>query len=317
MIGSTSYSSHRTRRSFRKFYFALFVVLAFIIWHSGKLRTADDDKVDLTAGDIPTRPHPEHIAPREDSPSPRMVDAYGRHIHPHPAPAEPQQGPTPDSKAYDSDGPSNGEKFEPATPHKDLPDNPKLRHEDSLEDHDIDGIETIKETTGDKVEHEAKLLHPDDDDATMSDSENPFFDKGQQVRLSGETEKNKATQDVDELLEVDHASKLKDGESTEDETDTEEPVEENSHIRHPIEALREMTPWSETYSFPTWDECESLKDKADALPDMLHVPFEQSVKDVALDGWEDEWIAKGRYTGPKLQEPKIDFVYNCKFLSRG
>ncbi|KAF2113972.1 hypothetical protein BDV96DRAFT_495036 [Lophiotrema nucula] len=71
-----------------------------------------------------------------------------------------------------------------------------------------------------------------------------------------------------------------------------------------------MTPWSEDYKFPTFDDCESSREKADVLPDMLVVPFEQSVKDVTLEGWEDDWIAKAKYTGSKLEEPKIDFVYN-------
>lgn len=82
-------------------------------------------------------------------------------------------------------------------------------------------------------------------------------------------------------------------------------------VQQPIEALEEMTPWSANYSFPTSDQCEQVKDRADTLPDMLLIPFEQSVKDVVLQGWEDNWIAKAEYTGPKLQEPKIDFVYNC------
>ncbi|KAF2729814.1 hypothetical protein EJ04DRAFT_446479 [Polyplosphaeria fusca] len=71
-----------------------------------------------------------------------------------------------------------------------------------------------------------------------------------------------------------------------------------------------MTPWSENYKFPTWDDCEAVKDKADILPDMIHVPFEEAVQDVILEGWEDDWVAKALYTGPRLEEPKIDFVYN-------
>ncbi|KAF2123950.1 hypothetical protein P153DRAFT_351535 [Dothidotthia symphoricarpi CBS 119687] len=71
-----------------------------------------------------------------------------------------------------------------------------------------------------------------------------------------------------------------------------------------------MTAWSEHYVFPTEDGCEATKQKAGALPDLLIFPFEDSIKDVILEGWEDDWISKARYTGPKLQEPKIDFVYN-------
>jgi hypothetical protein len=68
------------------------------------------------------------------------------------------------------------------------------------------------------------------------------------------------------------------------------------------------------YRFPSQDECQSLKDKADTLSDMLVVTFEDAIQDMVLEGWEDDWISKARYTGPKLNEPKIDFVYNCMYI---
>ncbi|KAG9377616.1 hypothetical protein A1F94_012019 [Pyrenophora tritici-repentis] len=43
---------------------------------------------------------------------------------------------------------------------------------------------------------------------------------------------------------------------------------------------------------------------------MIVVSIEESVQDVVLEGWEDTWVAKARYQGPHLPEPKIDFVYN-------
>jgi hypothetical protein len=86
------------------------------------------------------------------------------------------------------------------------------------------------------------------------------------------------------------------------------------NVRAPIEVIREMTPWSAKYRFPAPSECEMVKEKADALPDMVVVPFEDAVSDTVLDGWEDVWVSKARYTGPKLKEPKIDFVYNCEWM---
>lgn len=56
----------------------------------------------------------------------------------------------------------------------------------------------------------------------------------------------------------------------------------------------------------------SLEEKAQLLPEIVHIPFEDAVKDVTLDGWEDEWVAKARFDSKKwgkLKEPKIDFVY--------
>ncbi|KAI0148363.1 hypothetical protein GGR57DRAFT_238634 [Xylariaceae sp. FL1272] len=49
------------------------------------------------------------------------------------------------------------------------------------------------------------------------------------------------------------------------------------------------------------------------LPDVIRISFEDAVKDVVLEGWEDEWFTSGHYNktefGP-LAEPSIDFVYN-------
>ena len=71
---------------------------------------------------------------------------------------------------------------------------------------------------------------------------------------------------------------------------------------------------SSSYHFPTQDECDNTKEKADTLPDMLVIPFEDAVQDINLEGWEDDWVSKARYTGPKLIEPKLDFVYNCMYV---
>ena len=56
----------------------------------------------------------------------------------------------------------------------------------------------------------------------------------------------------------------------------------------------------------------SLEEKADLLPEIMHIPFEDTVRNVTLDGWEDEWVANAVFDSKKwgkLEEPKIDFVY--------
>ncbi|KAL2437062.1 hypothetical protein ABEF94_016065 [Exophiala dermatitidis] len=56
----------------------------------------------------------------------------------------------------------------------------------------------------------------------------------------------------------------------------------------------------------------SLEEKADNLPEIVHIPFEDAVKDEVLQGWEDDWVAHASYDAKKwgrLAEPKIDFVY--------
>ncbi|KAF2202346.1 hypothetical protein GQ43DRAFT_369365 [Delitschia confertaspora ATCC 74209] len=100
--------------------------------------------------------------------------------------------------------------------------------------------------------------------------------------------------------------------STEDENENQNPEDPVAGQKQPLKSdpLTAADLSEEKYEFPTFDECESVKDKADTMPDILHVPFEDAVKNVKLQGWEDEWISKAKYIGPKLEEPRIDFVYN-------
>lgn len=59
----------------------------------------------------------------------------------------------------------------------------------------------------------------------------------------------------------------------------------------------------------------SLEEKADSLPEIIHIPFEDAVAGSTLQGWEDQWISHASYDAKawgKLEEPKIDFVYLCK-----
>lgn len=48
----------------------------------------------------------------------------------------------------------------------------------------------------------------------------------------------------------------------------------NINPDYPIETLERMYTWSENYNFPTWEECTAVKERADNLPDLLHIPFE-------------------------------------------
>lgn len=63
------------------------------------------------------------------------------------------------------------------------------------------------------------------------------------------------------------------------------------------------------------DNTQPVKEHVRKLPDVLRIPFEQAVRDVTLNGWEDEWLSTATFDSSKhgsLEEPKIDFVYNCK-----
>jgi hypothetical protein len=70
--------------------------------------------------------------------------------------------------------------------------------------------------------------------------------------------------------------------------------------------------------FPPYTEYAQLDDQAEALPDIIHIPFEDSVKDVVLEGWEDLWFSDAELNTKKwgkLNETKIDFVYTCKITA--
>jgi hypothetical protein len=71
------------------------------------------------------------------------------------------------------------------------------------------------------------------------------------------------------------------------------------------------------YEFPDTSNFERLNRLADELPDFVHIPLHMAVGDEVLEGWEEDWFAHAEYDPTKhgrIREPKIDFVYTCKFL---
>ena len=302
MIGR-NYPAYRPRRSFRKYYYGLFVLSVIFLWHVGAPSWGSPADEQRAATPLAARTSPDDLDDITE-PSPLV---HGGHVPIRPVPVEE------DLASYYTPPPPNTNNQGPKTPRSadSAARSPKLAGGDEAEQHDGDTIEVIGEhRDDDKVQHAAELTHPDDDDGAMTDSEKPGFERDGQVPINGKTKSHAL---VDELLNADHPSKdvpAKDVESdTEDSATAAGPTLKE---QRPIEPLKEQTPWSENYDFPLWDECQSVKEKADALPDLLHVPFEVSARDVILEGWEDEWVSKARYTGPQLQEPKIDFVYNCE-----
>ena len=299
MLGH-SYQPYRQRRSFKKYYYGLFAVLTIVLYRSGAFSSAQHEIIEDLAQQVSQRGSEAIEQDSNAQPnSPRNVKAYGHHIHLPPKEIE-------ELSNYEPASPQASPILEiPAAQQQDTPRNPGNQHvEDSADEHDVDDIDTFRGHSEEKVEDSVKLTHPDD--GAETDGDHSDFGAGEQVRL-GQSEK------VDDLLKADHPSKEVHAEANDMDTDNDEPAEtSNDAMQFPIRTLDEMTPFSETYQFPSWDECQTVKEKADELPDMIHMPFEQAVADVVLEGWEDEWISKARYSGPKLEEPKIDFVYNCK-----
>ena len=95
----------------------------------------------------------------------------------------------------------------------------------------------------------------------------------------------------------------------------------NFHNRDGIGRLsRSQRIENEEYTFQTAgeepsDRSATVEEQIKQLPDVVRIPFEQAVSDVALEGWEDEWFSSATFDRERygdLHEPKIDFVYNCK-----
>lgn len=194
---------------------------------------------------------------------------------------------------------------------------PKVSHEEESEAHDTESIDTIKESKGDTVDAAAELVQASDDD-----SGNASDDEGAAVAgIAQEKDARQRQHVVDDLVKNIMSNKKDEAETEDDGTDEEgtdipETAEAVEKAKQPLtsDPLSAADLDQEKYEFPSWEECESVKDTADTMPDILHVPFEDAVKDETLQGWEDEWVASARFRGGKLKEPKIDFVYNCTFM---
>jgi hypothetical protein len=295
----------RSRRSVRKYIWALAIVFVFCLWQSSTVTRRKDADPDALSNPLTSKTSPDIIEAIIEKESPIAAGHVGvRHVHPKPAPliaadvSHLTSSHQPDKKALNT---PNHNVASPAG------GDSALTAEDDMDGQDLDDIERIEEHRDDDgVEHAAKLTHPDDDDAASADS-GATSNEDSQGRPGSTKEKSANLYDLSKNQHVLKEDKSGDAKSS--------VMSQNSKGKQaPIQPLEEQTPWSQHYDFPSWDECQELKEKAEALPDLLHVPFEVSVKDVVLEGWEDEWIAKARYSGPKLEEPKIDFVYTCEFI---
>lgn len=57
---------------------------------------------------------------------------------------------------------------------------------------------------------------------------------------------------------------------------------------------------------------QGVKQLMNQLPDVVRIPFEDAVKDINIEGWEDDWFSSATYDFDRsMDEPKLDFVYNC------
>ncbi|KAJ1337351.1 3-O-alpha-D-mannopyranosyl-alpha-D-mannopyranose xylosylphosphotransferase [Microdochium nivale] len=75
---------------------------------------------------------------------------------------------------------------------------------------------------------------------------------------------------------------------------------------------KSWNPDGSLYEFPPHEGWMELDARAETMPDLVHVPFEDAVAGETLDGWEDEWFGNATYsnaTWGTLPEPRVDFIY--------
>ena len=283
MIGHNNHSSYRPRGSNRRYFWILFVLFVLFLWQFGAFtpkRAADSEAASEPFAQKSSQGTNVEDVIGEKSP----LELETNVPNPKLESAEVVDlespyaisSPIPSIETQDTLAHHAGLTADAKSASK-----AKLNFEEDAEEKDVDEIEQIGNHHEDEIlEHASKLTHPDDDDGDMSETELKASRKDSQVRLPG-------TEDISMDAEGEEST---------------------------IGISNDQTAWSKDYTFPSWDACEEIQEKADGLPDLLHVPFEVTVRDVVLEGWEDEWIAKAQYSGPKLEEPKIDFVYNCKYI---
>jgi hypothetical protein len=305
MIGRSN-NLHRPRRSVRKYVWALAIIFVFCLWQSGTVSRRRATDPEATLSPLTSKTSPDYIEAIIKHESPIAAGHVGsRHVHHKPAPVVAADiGHLPSSHQPDARAVNNAKSVNKANRNVGAAagGDSALNIGDDMEGHEVDDIERLGgQRHDDGVAHAAKLTHPDDDGADAADSGAASKEDGQ-GRPGNPKDKSANVYDLSQEQLV-----LKE-DGSDDSTTPVKPQGDRGK-QPPIEPLKEQTPWSQNYDFPAWDECEKVKEKAEALPDLIHVPFEVSVKDVVLEGWEDAWISKAIYTGPQLAEPKIDFVY--------
>jgi hypothetical protein len=172
-----------------------------------------------------------------------------------------------------------------------------------------DEDESISEARAQKQQYSE---HQHDDDEPVAGHENYEQDEHIPKQIVVDEEDATKGKILEEEHNPDHNSDTQNHEALQEE-ELKGPVREHGSGKEGVIASPEVESNSDLK--PVEKEPEghlSLEEKGEALPEILHISFEDAVADMELAGWEDEWIAHASFDVKKwgsLQEPKIDFVY--------
>jgi hypothetical protein len=285
---------YRNRRMFRKICYAILLIIAVLVWQSAipvsKSKRALLGR-ELEEQELDHKPRPVNIAVGD-------VELF---LHGHQYPY---------SQLFAIATPTlHTLATSPVDPAYLVVSTSKLMSQNDNNDQTINSIDTDIYAADGKLASDVKLLHSVDDAQSVHRIAHQVSTRQSQVPLTEFSQKRR-------LNGPGHPPEEMIGGVGKDEMDVEGSVSQSIYTQKSIEDSHAGSPGSEHYQFPTQEECESIKQKAELMPDFTHVPFEESVQNIILEGWEDEWIAKARYSGPHLDEPEIDFVYNCELLFR-
>jgi hypothetical protein len=156
------------------------------------------------------------------------------------------------------------------------------------------------------------LDRPHNDDEIVAGHEDYKFDEHMRKEYMIVEEDQKKKMVMEEEQNPDHNSDPQVQETLQKEK-TESSIREIPNGKEGVIAAPGASPIADVV--PAENESEdhlSLEQKGEALPEILHLPFEDAVADMKLVGWEDEWISHASYdvkTWGALEEPRIDFVY--------
>lgn len=174
------------------------------------------------------------------------------------------------------------------------------------QDHD----RTIGKADKAKVENDDKhFYHNHDDDESYDDSapkpDKKEKKKDKQVDLTDEERNSNVAKKEQQNSMSEHLEDLPKG-PVEVQAELDPQNEQAAKLSSPDQPAKEKVIETESEAHLT------LEETADSLPEIVHFTFEEVVKDMELEGWEDEWISDAYFDAEKwgkLEEPKIDFVY--------
>ncbi|OQU96122.1 hypothetical protein CLAIMM_02251 [Cladophialophora immunda] len=196
-----------------------------------------------------------------------------------------------------------------------LPKQPKHMQQSAVTvNNTSDARVSANHETSPSIKDENKAPQPAKNEESAKDTKEPAPDSHSQKNNEAVNDKSPTKEPIpDPQSQKDNEAVNEKPPTKEEEEADPKPVSDsaNTEIEVPEPAASSNDPTVEDESNESQQHL-SLEKRAESLPEFIWVPFEETVKDEVLQGWEDEWVSSGTYDSEKwgiMEEPKIDFVY--------